>query len=140
MPKTDSYRTALDLLVAHLRTTTDFSSAFDRFERGLASDHRFIEACEPAKSELLERSLDHLTRQLIGGRASWSWLAPLLRYAPGRFLHGAALVGHRPAMLFYFEEHELGLVCIAGRECIFTRLSALPLPRGVTLARDRGTA
>ena len=139
MRKDSSYLTELRRLADAVRTATNFSEAFDVFERGLMQDDRFIRSSDPAADPLIERTLEYLARRFVGQGAGWSWLVPLLRYAPGRFLHGAALVGGRPTVLFYFEEHDLGLACIAtGRQCVYTRLTKLALPRGTTVSRDRG--
>lgn len=140
MPIADPYRASLARLAEHLRTTTDFSSAFDLFDRRFGSDRRFIAASVPTTSELLERSLEHLAHKIVGRDATWRWMTPLLRYVPGRILHGAALVGGRITVVFYFEEHDLGLVTICGDETHFARFSKLSLPPGTMVARDRGHA
>jgi hypothetical protein len=141
MPTSDPYLAALTRLADHLRTTTSFESAFDLFEGGLASDPRFIAACEVTRADaFLDASLAHCATRYVGAGARWTWITPLMRYAAARFLHGAALVGGRPAMLFYFEEHELGLACIMGKGTHYIRLAKLALPKGTVVGRDRGRA
>ena len=117
MSNSETFLGALAQLRRELQSATSFARVFESFDRLLVSKDSFIRACRPATSHLLEGVLTRLGDDPV-------WLAPLMRYPAGRFFHGIARVGGAPTMIFYFEDHDVGLVMrAAGDVNHFTRFT-----------------
>ncbi len=142
MPKLKPRIAPLDRLAAQVRGATSFPAVFDALERELVLDPSFIRTSTPSKSAFIEEVLAHLAKKLVDPDATIRWLTPLLRHAPGQVLHGAALLGDRMAVLFYFEDHDVGLAAIAapGLDTHFVRFSKIELGAPAVIVRARGEA
>jgi hypothetical protein len=101
----------LDALADTLRTATDLAKVLDQFEQ-LTFEQGFLEAGRPEASKKIEAALKILATKVAGKNAPVMLLTPPVRMAHRGFAHGAAAIGPKMGMYFYFEELDLGLAAI----------------------------
>ena len=133
---------AIAALAEELRTARDFAEPLARFEALVQRDD-FLPACRITSCPLLDQIVAHLATRLVGRRAGWRWLPGLLRHEAGGLVHGAAQIGDRVAIVFYFEGHDIGLATLArpgSAEVHHARFTAFVAPPGTTVIDQRGAA
>lgn len=140
--RSDDTHRAIAALREHLRTARDFSTPLRAFEE-VVQRADFLPACTITASPLLDQIVEHLAALLVGRGVRWRWLPGLLRHEAGKLVHGAAQIGDRVALVFYFEGADVGLatlVRIGCSEVHYARFTAVMSPPGTVMSTQRGAA
>src|SRR6185437_6351432 len=94
-------------------------------------DSDFLALGKPGRNEVLEAFIDALGRQLCGGKCVITNLL-LVKVPTTHFIHGGCFINGRLANVIYFEDIEVGLLCLVpakpGGQTMFSRFSAQALP------------
>ena len=121
----------LEDLKKKLVTAKDLSEVGNYFFDHLGEDSDFLDLGKPGRNAVLEAFIAALGRQLCGGKCTITKL--LLIQVPGtHFIHGGCFLNGRLANVIYFDDIEVGLLCLVptkpGGDTVFSRFSAQALP------------
>lgn len=101
----------LDELKKLLAATDDLNRAFSFFLDHFGNDPAFIQCGKVAKHEMLKLVLKSVCDDLFEKQGKVTNLK-LFNAAKTKFFHGLCQMGGKTASFFYFDEIEMGMICI----------------------------
>lgn len=131
----------LDKLKNMLPNETKFGVTFEYFFDHLAEKSAFLELGKKAKNPVIKQIMTAVGKRMFGEETTVTgMMLTLIRAA--RFYHGTCFVGRRMAVIFFFEDIDMGMAGIhayAGR-MEYIRFSSTIIGEGkaIVLPQDGG--
>jgi hypothetical protein len=121
----------LEVLKEKLVNSKDLSVVGNYFFDHFGENPEFLDLGKPGRNAVLEAFITALGQKLCGGKCKISNL--LLVHVPNtRFIHGGCFINGRMANVIYFEDIEVGLLCLVPAkpdgQTMFSRFSGQALP------------
>jgi hypothetical protein len=121
----------LENLKEKLATAKDLSEVGNYFFDHFGENSEFLDLGKPGRNEMLESFIAALGRQLCGGKCVITNML-LVQVPNTHFIHGGCFLNGRLANVIYFDDIEVGLLCLVpaqpGGKTMFSRFSGQALP------------